>query len=270
MSAWRIQSEELRRRRIEKMLDRAELARITGVSVRTLALLEASDKGVTVTTLDALIKPLGCKRVDVATYVDPRKKSAPVKVNGAPRASNDRPRIIDLRTIQRALPDPEPVLVDGELVPMLTVLRFQQCFTAYLARDGERYCVEGRVHDERGLPPSEAALLGATSGEAARFEIHCPVGDAGHTLCVTVHTSNAETTLAMQRAADKTVLCVVRVVAFRDLAPNAGLAFSMRERPSPWGFVVERVISVKAPESRAQLRSPKRARRRSRVAHETE
>ena len=106
--------------------------------------------------------------------------------------------------------------------------------------------------DERGLPPAEAKLLGAVSGEAGRFEMRYRVGADGHVLVVTVHTPTGALTIAMQNAAEKktAVRCFARLVALRDLAPGAGLASFARERPSPWGLVVERVIEIAAKPAR--------------------
>ncbi len=78
-------------------------------------------------------------------------------------------------------------------------------------------------------------------------------------MLVTAFTWDAATTIAMQNAAEKTVRCIVRLVALKDLALGAGLPFFMRERPSPWGLVVERVIAVTEPERRAaKQREPRK------------
>ena len=260
MSAWRIRSEALRRLRIAAMVDQAELSRLSGISVRAIRKLEAGDVGVTASTLDCLAKALGCKRTDIATHVDtPRRTRAS---NGAPEAPNaargsERPKMSDLRAIDEALPPAEAIVVDGERIPKLTVLKYQQCYTAYLARDGERHWLEGRVTNERGLPPAEAALLGAISGEAGRFEMTCPVGSKGHVLTVTAHTQTGALTIALQNASERrtAVQCIVRLVALRDLAPDAGLASFVRERPSPWGLVVERVTEIAARQARATKRA---------------
>jgi transcriptional regulator with XRE-family HTH domain len=231
--SWVIRSDELRRRRLEKIMTIAELARLSIVSVRTIHSLEKSDIAVSVTTVDCLAKVLGCQRADIATSSDKRPKTIPPK-----KIDDAKPR-----------------------AP--SVLKYNQCFTAYAARHGERYAIEGTVEHDHGLPPAEAALLGASSGKSARFEMRVPVGDDGHSLCVTVHTDCAATTIEMQDAAHKTTLCIVRLVALDDLAAGAGLTFFMRERPSPWCFVVERVVRV-APRRRvatAPKKAPRRARR---------
>ncbi len=212
---------------------------------------------VTASTLDCLAKALECKREDIGTYDDaPRKRASngkhvPPPATTAARAS-DRPKMSELRAIEETLPPGEVLVLDGERIPKLTVLKYQQCFTAYLARDGERYWISGRVTDERGLPPAEAKLVGAISGEAGRFEMRYPVGADGHVLVVTVHTPTGALTIAMQNAAEKktAIRCIVRLVALRDLAAGAGFASFARERPSPWALVVERVIEIAAKTAR--------------------
>ncbi len=266
MSAWIIRSAELRRLRVERLLDQTELARISGVSVRAIRALEASNKGVTLTTLDCLTKALDSKRAEIATHAEPKAKATAQTKAPAPtvdtkptatRAPAERVRMIDLREKERTMPPPEALEIDGEWIPKLTVLKYRQCFTAYLAREGERYWISGTIVDDRGLPPAEAKLIGARSGEAARFDVRCPVGEDGDTLGVTAFTATGALTVAMQDADDKIVRFIARVVALKDVAPGTGFTFFMRERPSPWALVVERVLDVAdAPAPRA----PKRAR----------
>lgn len=268
MVTWKIRSAELRRRRIERIMTIAELARLAIVSVRTIQALEKSDLKVTVATVDGLARALGCQRADIATAIVASNaappKSAPRKLDGAKTsAPGERVRMPDLIAIGRTLPEPEPVEIDGELIAVLTVLKYNQCFSAYVARHGERYAIEGMVESDHGLTPAEAALLGARSGESARFEIRVPVGDDGHTLCVTVHTDRAVTTIDMQDAAHKTALCVVRLVALDDLRAGEGLTCFMRERPSPWCLIVEQVVRVANPRAKvARTKTTSRARAR--------
>jgi DNA-binding Xre family transcriptional regulator len=258
MATWHIRSEELRRRRIKKMMHQTELSRLSGISLRAIRKLEAGDVPVTASTLDCLAKALDCKREDIGTYDDaPRKRASNGKHVPPPTTTaagaSDRPRMSELRAIEETLPPGVELVIDGERIPKLTVLKYQQCFTAYLARDGERYWIEGHVTDERGLPPPEAKLIRAVSGEAGRFEMRYLVGADGHVLVVTVHTPTGALTIAMQDAREKktAVRGIVRLVALRDLAPGAGLASFARERPSPWGLVVERLIEIAAQSARA-------------------
>jgi len=272
MSEWTIRSAELRRRRIEKMLAQTELAKLAVISVSALRRLEASDVGVALATIDNLTKPLGCKRGDIATSGLTKKGAPSRETNGAKSAAHDaangdRVRLADLRAIQIRLPEPEAIVIDGERIPMLTVIRYQQCLSAHVARDGMRFWIEGRVADERGLLAHEAALLGARFGEATRFDLQCPIGDDGHMLGVTAFTRTAPMTIEVQEASEKIVRVVLRLVALRDLAPGAGLPFFMRERPNPWALVVEKVIAVKPPakESARGKRGARRAPSRPRT-----
>jgi hypothetical protein len=98
--------------------------------------------------------------------------------------------------------------------------------------------------DAQNTSAPAARLASHRRGPRARASRLRAVGEGGDTLGVTVHTDAAATTIAMQDASEKIALCVVRVVALKDLAPGAGLVFFMRERPSPWGLLVERVIRV--------------------------
>lgn len=254
MSDWTINSAELRRRRVAKMLDQAQLARAAALSARTIRLLEASDRGVNASTVEGLAGALACKATDIAAHrASPRRgKSLP------PRATGERVRMSELVAIGEREPE-ETLVIAGEAIAKLTPLQYQHCYTAFLARDGERYWLEGAITDERGLPPQEAALLDAKSGEAARFEVTCPVGRSGHTLVVTAHTTTGALTVAMQKARKlRSTRALVRLAALRDLAPGAGLTCFVRERPSPWTLVVERMIA--APE-RAASKTKARARR---------
>ena len=247
MSSWSIKSAELRRRRSEKTLDQSQLARLAKVSVRTIRLLEASDRKVNASTVEGLARGLACTPADIATHHDaPRRtKSLPPPPPSlrAP-ANGERVRMSDLVAIGESEPA-EALVIDGARIAKLTPLQYQHCYTAYLARDGERYWVQGKVTDERGLPPLEAALLGAVSGEAGRFEVTAPVGRNGHSLVLTTHTKTGALTVAMQDARKlKSTRVLVRLLALRGLAPDAGLTCYARERPSPWTLVVERILDA--------------------------
>jgi hypothetical protein len=143
------------------------------------------------------------------------------------------------------LPARAYVAVRGEKLPPLTARAYQQCFTAYGVHVRERYVVEGFVEDERGLPPAEAALLGdgARSGIAARFEVRWAIGDA--VLGVTVHAKEASHVRALQ-AMNKTrrrVRAIVCVIAPEGIPDAGGLAAFARERPGPWGLLVEELLA---------------------------
>jgi hypothetical protein len=263
-SSWHIKSAELRRRRLDAMMTIVELAKRSGLGVRTIQHAEHSNDGpVQLMTVDLSAKALGCERTDIATCKEKSAKAPNATAQSAsPRAATDRVRMSDLQAIDKTLPEPDPFDDDGELLPMVTVRRYNHCATAFQARDGERYAVEGTVEVDHGLSPSEAKLLGARSGDSARFDVRIPVGGDGHTLCATVFTDRAATTIEMQDALHKKTLCIVRLVALEDLERGEGLMFFMRERPSPWCLLVERVVRVESPKpkKRRAERRPKNRR----------
>jgi transcriptional regulator with XRE-family HTH domain len=277
---WRIKSKALREHRLEKMWSVEQLEKASGVSARTIFALEKEDRAVRVQTLSDLSQAFKVTPRDLATLVDdgPKKKSP-----SAPPARTDAPslpappappaapppapllrsygpgvtelprltRLEELVAIEATLPPRPPVTTRSGPVPPLTAKLYQDVFTAYRVHEGRVAHLTGVVLSQRGMGDAQAALCGTKSGTGARFHFVfevCP----GHEIGVTVHTSDAGHTAALQERLNQTATVLVKVVVAPDeaYARGAGFEFFMSNTKTlrPWGLeVVEALAPPVAP-----------------------
>ena len=268
---WIIKSKVLRRLRIEQLMSVENLARRSGVSVRSIRTYEARDTTARLDTMQCLAKALGAEalalgRVHVPS-TDTEKSVALTSPNGPRAAPNEAAaattattklpppsRLEELVELERSLaPLPKLKTARGAVDP-LTARRFQDIFTAYAMYEGDRFYLAGLVNAQRGITDTEASLLGSESGVGARFHVVKEVA-TGHVVGITVHTKDGAHTKRMQaRLGERAtvVLSVVRAatadacsetMAAREASPR-GFSFFMSERPRPWGLVVEDVVDA--------------------------
>src|SRR5262249_46000670 len=114
----------------------------------------------------------------------------------------------------------------------------------------------------RGVPESEAKMIGSSMGIAARFLVVHEVAP-GENLSITVHSAKQEHTRAMQELRRSDAIISLRVVLApkEEFAAGRGFSFFLSERPRPWGLVVEHVES--AARATRDVRRPAGAKRRA-------
>src|SRR4051794_21232817 len=119
---WIIDGKELRRRRLEKMLDQATFGRKVGISTRRLRDLEAGNgECVTPKNIGAMAKVLACEPTDIGR---PKERASlavapPLPAQPAepvPKAPGDRLSMDDLIVIERPLPEPKDLVIDGKAI----------------------------------------------------------------------------------------------------------------------------------------------------------
>ena len=131
-------------------------------------------------------------------------------------------------------------------MPYLTARALSHVYTAYELHVGLEVVLEGRVRQERGIPPQEAALLGGRMGVAARFFLEHEVLP-GRTLQTTVHAVEPALVKALQHALARVATVRASLVATPfDGDPPRGFSAFHTTKPRPWTFVAKEILSAEA------------------------
>jgi transcriptional regulator with XRE-family HTH domain len=242
-SDWFVSSERLARARKAQLITQEELAKRSGVSVRSIRAYERVDQRVQFETLQCLAKALATEVKEIASL---RTRGESARTPEAP-SPPEPPSPLPARTPLETLVDLERAAglpVSTGPVETLTAKRLQDVFTAYALHDGARFVLEGRVDGMRGIAPDEAKLLGSRGGVAARFHVVkevVPTKSVG----VTVHSADRAHTTKLQALYGETARVVVRVVLVpgepRDDGPGFSSFITRLTTKRPWTFVVEEV-----------------------------
>jgi transcriptional regulator with XRE-family HTH domain len=259
-SSWFVSPAALARARLNQLLSQEDLAKKSGVSVRSIRAYEKREQGVKLDTLRCLAKALACEIRELAA-VRPTAGKEAAKKTKAPASTPPDPPVAALAPTPSVLPPRTPLetLVDLERaagidsaspesapggVEVLTAKRLQDIMTAYALHDGARFSLTGKVDGMRGLPPGEPELLGSRHGIAARFHIVKEIVP-GQPVGVTVHTAKAEHTKLLQKNyGTEPITARLRVVlAPGEPADDAGFScfISRHAYKRPWTFLVEEV-----------------------------
>ena len=256
---WFVSPAGLARARLAQLLGQEQLAKKSGVSVRSIRRYEGSELRVKLDTLQCLAKALSVEVRDIAVLrsnATPSAKSPAAGSSAARELSPPAPpSVLPPRTQLETLVDVEraagiaPLHVETALgvVETLTAKRLQDVLTAYALHDGARFSLSGKVDGMRGIAPAEATLLGSRGGVAARFHIVKEVVP-GQPVGVTVHTAERAHTDALQKHYGGAVTLQLRVVIVpgepRDDGPGFSSFITRLTTKRPWTFVVEEVAGA--------------------------
>jgi transcriptional regulator with XRE-family HTH domain len=256
-SDWFVLPTALERARLAQLLNQEQLAKKSGVSVRSIRGYEQSEQRVKLATLQFLAKALDVDVRDIAALRteggDPSKKraSAPPP-EPAPSVLPPRTQLETLVDLERAAGIVATTLKtprgDAET---LTAKLLQDILTAYALYDDRRFLLDGKITGMRGIAHDEAKLLGSRNGVAARFHVAKEVVP-GQPFGVTVHAAKAEHTKALQAhyGGETSVRLHLRVVLVpgepRDDGPGFSSFITRLTTKRPWTFLVEEAEVAKA------------------------
>jgi transcriptional regulator with XRE-family HTH domain len=231
-------------------LEQSELAKKSGLTERTIRLLESrrAPKTMYASSLKALAGVLGCAPEELATWV-----------TRARRASDDG----DEAEIDALLALPTPGTLarrahrerelgrDGEMietrrgrVELLGPTLLKRCHAACATVAGQRFAIAGVVKDYEALPARAAAVLGVEVGHGSRFLVARTVA-RGVPFYATVFTQRLAHTQALLRAgeAKSRTTVVARVIVAKPAGDWKGFfIFEKRPKPHPFAFVVEEML----------------------------
>jgi transcriptional regulator with XRE-family HTH domain len=233
----------LRRLREAAKLEQRELAKRSGMTERTIRLLESkrAPKTMYASTAKALAGALRCAPEDLATWVPLRRgadagdeieslATLPQSSTLARRAERERALGRDAETLA------------GH--PLLGPTLLKRCHSACAAMEGQRLALAGVVSDYDGLPARAAALLGVKTGHGARFLFARNVA-RGVPFYATAFTRELAITRRLIDAGEKKAraTAIVRVVVAEPAGDWKGFfIFEKRPRPHPFAFVVEELL----------------------------
>lgn len=251
---WSVIPAALQRARLALLLKAEELAKKSGVSVRSIRRYESTEQRVSLETLKCLAKALSAEVKDLAR-LGPSGRAKPESAPPSPDAGGAQTSPLPPRTqleacidLERAAKvDPAPVATSAGLVPILTAKRLQDVFTAFALHDGARFFLAGTVDTQRGVLADEAKLLASTAGVCARFHIVKQLAE-NHHFGVTVHAARKEHTARLQALHGKEARLLVRVHVVPGDRAEDGVGFTSFitkvTSKRPWTFVVEEVLGA--------------------------
>jgi transcriptional regulator with XRE-family HTH domain len=236
----------VRKLREAAKLEQRELAKKSGLTERTIRLLESkrAPKTMYASSVKALAGTLKCAPEDLATWVS-RVRGHDVdeevqSVIALPPASTLARRAQREQELGR---DGETITTAGGRHELLGPTLLKRCHAACAAVEGQRFAVSGMVKDYEALPARAAAVLGVKVGHGSRFLLARNVAK-GVPFYATVFTRSLDDTRAMIDLAEQksraTVLC--RVVVHPPADDWKGFfIFEKRPKPHPFAFLVEAV-----------------------------
>jgi transcriptional regulator with XRE-family HTH domain len=232
-------------------LEQSELAKKSGLTERTIRLLESrrAPRTMYASSVKALAGVLTCAPEELATWVT------------RPRRASDDGDDGDEFDALLALPTPSTLARrahrerelgrDGEMidtgagrVELLGPTLLKRCHAACATVAGQRIAVAGVVKDYESLPARAAAVLGVEVGHGSRFLIARTVA-RGVPFYATVFTRRLAHTQALLRAAEarSRTTVVARVIIKKPSGEWKGFfIFEKRPKPHPFAFVVEEML----------------------------
>ncbi len=250
-SYWFVFPAGLVRARKAQLITQDELAKRSGVSVRSIRAYERVEQRAQIETLQCLAKTLSVEVKEIAVLRS-RGRSESAAPSNPPRAP-DPPSALPARTQLETLVDLERaagvatprIMTPRGPVEALTAKRLQDIFTAYALYEGARFALEARVEGMRGISPDEAKLLGSRGGVAARFHLLKEVVP-DKSVGVTVHSADRAHTTKLQALYGDTARVFVRVAVVpgepNDDGPGFTSFITKLATKRPWTFVVEEVV----------------------------
>ena len=240
----------VRKLREASRLEQRELARKSGLTERTIRLLESkrAPKTMYAASVKALAGVLGCAPEELATWVSrPRRggedaDDALETVLALPQPSTLARRAHRERELGR---DGEVVTAGGERFALVGPTLLKRCHAACATVAGERFAVSGVVQDYEPLPARAAAVLGVPVGRGSRFLLARNIA-RGVPFYATVFTRGLADTARLIAAGEKKARATViaRVVVAEPAGEWKGFfIFEKRPKPHPFAFVVESVVT---------------------------
>ena len=211
----RIDGGKLRKLRLDAELTIRALAYAVDVDPKTITDIEAGRRARSQIRVARSIAAHPEINVDWTELLpDDDKRRPPPTIVLAPRSSLDA-----LVAEERRIGKLEPITVGSSLMPVFGASDLVNVFASPGSHSGECAGVTGLVHTQRGLPPSDAAVLSVDYERCARFEIVRVIGGVERPLGFTVTTTNAAQTRTLQSAWERhsrmAVVVSVVTVSFR-------------------------------------------------------
>jgi transcriptional regulator with XRE-family HTH domain len=242
----------LRKLREAAKLEQRELAKKSGLTERTIRLLESkrAPKTMYASSVKALAGTLKCAPEDLATWVSRRRghdaDDEIESVIALPPASTLGRRAQREQELGR---DGEELITERGRFERLGPTLLKRCHAACAAVKGHTFAVSGSVKDYEALPARAAAVLGVEVGHGSRFLIARNVAK-GVPFYATVFTRTLAHTRALLDAAEEKskITLLVRVEVRPPLDDWKGFfIFEKRPKPHPFAFVVEELCELSAP-----------------------
>jgi transcriptional regulator with XRE-family HTH domain len=227
----RIDGSKLRKLRLDAELTIRALAYAVEVDPKTITDIEAGRRErsqIRVARSIAAHPDINVDWTELLPDDDKRRPTPTIAL--APRSSLDA-----LVAEERRIGKPLPVKVGSSVVPVFGASDLVNIFASPGIHASECLCVTGLVHAQRGLPPPDAAVLGVDYERCARFEVVRVIGGVERPLGVTITTTNASQTRALQSAWERhsTVALVVSVVTVSFPEPSKVLVRGLSGNPGP-------------------------------------
>ncbi len=237
----------LRKLRQAAKLEQRELARKSGLTERTIRLLESkrAPKTMYAASVKALAGTLKCAPEDLATWVSRRRG------HDADEEVESTIALPPASTLARRAQREQELGRDGEFVESdrgrferLGPTLLKRCHAACATVEGRAFAVSGTVKDYESLPARAAAVLGVGVGHGSRFLVARNVAK-GIPFYATVFTRSLEHTQKLLDAAEEKsrITLLVRVVVRPPADDWKGFfIFEKRPKPHPFAFVVEELL----------------------------
>jgi transcriptional regulator with XRE-family HTH domain len=222
-----------------------ELASRSGVSDRQIRAIESSRPPATIQlrTLRDLSGALKCQHEDVAQWFEADAR-VPVEVSPVAHKLPPASTLAQRAALERKARI-RPRLIDSSTgkVEVIGFDRLYELDAAFGDHEGQKWAVEGKITEHRGLPPYVEPILDVKTGIGAQFLVVRKV--AREPLYVSVFTRSGEHTKRLIEAERKAhaVCAVARLVVARPKAEWKGFfIFEKRPRPHPWALVVDELL----------------------------
>jgi transcriptional regulator with XRE-family HTH domain len=241
----------LRKLREAAKLEQRELAKKSGLTERTIRLLESkrAPKTMYASSLKALAGTLKCAPEDLATWVSRRRG------HDADDEIDSLVALPPASTLARRAQREQELGRGGEVFQTergryerLGPTLLKRCHAACAAVEGRTFAVSGTVKDYEALPARAAAVLDVSVGHGSRFLIARNVAK-GVPFYATVFTRTLDHTRALLDAAEgkSKITLLVRVVVAPPAEDWKGFfIFEKRPKPHPFAFVVEELCEPSA------------------------
>ncbi len=239
----------VRKLREAAKLEQRELAKKSGLTERTIRLLESkrAPKTMYAASVKALAGTLKCAPEDLATWVA-RVRGHDVddeveSVIALPPASTLARRAQREQELGR---DGETLTIARGRYQLLGPTLLKRCHAACATVEGQRFAVSGMIKDYDSLPSRAAAVLGVGVGHGSRFLFARNVAKGVPFYATVLTRELAHTRRLIDIAEEKSrASVVVRVVVQSPVDDWKGFfIFEKRPKPHPFAFVVEEIVSV--------------------------
>lgn len=237
----------VRKMREAARLEQRELAKKSGLTERTIRLLESkrAPKTMYASSVKALAGTLRCLPEDLATWVS--------RVRGHD-ADDEIDTLVALppsRTLARRAQREQELGRDGETMltshgrfELLGPTLLKRCHAACATVEGQRFAVSGQVKDYDALPARAAKRLRVKVGHGARFLVARNVARAVpfYTTVFTRELGHTRRLLELGESKSRASLLVRVVVQVPAGEWKGFFIFEKRPRPHPFAFVVEEIF----------------------------